>query len=140
MKILNTIKIVMLCIFLSKLTYGQDQANENYSEITAKELLKLINEKRDFLLIDNRIRKEYNEGHIPGAQLIPVDSYSFELKSPIGETIQNIRKSQKLYLNFILIDKHTGEQYISEKVLSSFLKLLPDDKNKLIIIYDRRPT
>ena len=104
------------------------------------EFWKMSGSGNDFILIDNRIQNEYDEGHIPGSILIPMDSYAFGMKSPVGETIKKIRDSQKSNLNFILIDKNTDEYYISERVLTSFIRYLPEDKDKLIVIYDRKPT
>ena len=46
-------------------------------------------------MIDNRTLKEYDSGHIPGAILIPVDSYTFSRESRVGEMIQKIGNTEK---------------------------------------------
>jgi len=44
----------------------------SYKEITADELLSWIEDGKEFQLIDVREEYEYNEAHIPGAQLLPL--------------------------------------------------------------------
>lgn len=117
-----------------------EEINRDYDEITAAELLKLINQKDDFFLIDNRTQREYDEGHIPGAMLIPVNSYTFDRTSLVGEMIQKIREKENSHLLFILKDSSTNEQYISAELLKIFLSSLPEKKDKLIVLYDRKPT
>ena len=48
---------------------------------TAEEIYKIINEKKDYYLIDVRTKEEYLQGHIEGANLIPVD----EIKNRLNE-------------------------------------------------------
>lgn len=43
-----------------------------YREITAAELLSRVEEGKDLLLVDVREDYEYNDGHIPGAILLPL--------------------------------------------------------------------
>lgn len=111
---------------------------KDYDEIKAAELLKLINQKDDFLLIDNRTQREYDEGHIPGAILVPVDSLTFDKTSPVGEMIQKIREKENSHVRFILKDSSVREQYISAELLKTFLNSLPKDKEKLLVLYDRK--
>ncbi|MEW5743933.1 MAG: rhodanese-like domain-containing protein [Nitrospirota bacterium] len=51
--------------------------------MTAEEVRKLLKEKRpdEYNLVDVRQPKEYERGHLPGAQLIPVG----ELPERLGE-------------------------------------------------------
>jgi hypothetical protein len=42
-------------------------------EITADELKKWIDEKKKFVLMDNRLKADYDKEHIVGAQLLTVD-------------------------------------------------------------------
>ena len=60
--------------------------------LSAEEIRKLIKEKQpdEFNLIDVRQPKEYEAGHIPGAQLIP-----------IGQIDQRFREIEKEKLTFV---------------------------------------
>lgn len=144
MKVVYLMRFTLVLLFLlNPNVFSQncgEKIQKSYDEITAAELLKLINSKDDFLLIDNRIQREYDEGHIPGAVLVPVDSYTFDRTSPVGEMIQKIREKENYHLDFILKDSFANEQYISHQLLKIFLNFLPADKDKLIVLYDRRPT
>ena len=50
---------------------------------------KLTGSKENFLLVDVRTQQEYNEGHIPGSILFPVDKIqeNFEEKYPDKNTL-----------------------------------------------------
>lgn len=144
MRPFSLIRFIFVLVLLFKADIlGQtcsEEIKKDYDEITTAELLKLINKKDDFFLIDNRTQREYDEGHIPGAMLIPVDSYTFDRTSLVGEMIQKIREKENSHLLFILKDSLTNEQYISSELLRIFLIFLPADKDKLIVLYDRKPT
>lgn len=134
---LTLIFLLLIIIDLSGQICSEETARE-YEKVTKEQLLELINRKEDFILIDNRTQEEYEEGHIPGAVLIPVDSFTFNRKTRVGEMIQKIRDKQRSHLDFILKDSFANEQYISAGLLKRFLDLLPTDKDRLIILYDRR--
>ncbi|MBU3127811.1 rhodanese-like domain-containing protein [Clostridium tagluense] len=40
--------------------------------VTAEEAYKLISENSEFVILDVRTKEEYDDGHIPGAKLFPV--------------------------------------------------------------------
>ena len=46
--------------------------NSNVKNVSAEEAYKLINEDKEFIILDVRTKEEYDGGHIPGAKLIPV--------------------------------------------------------------------
>ncbi len=53
---------------------GQDKENEReavYMNITAKEARQIMDSEEDYIILDVRTQEEYDEGHIPGAILIP---------------------------------------------------------------------
>jgi rhodanese-related sulfurtransferase len=52
------------------------------SEITVQELKNKLDQKEDFYFIDCREQQEWNDGHIPGATLIPLSDFQ--------DTFQNI--------------------------------------------------
>lgn len=57
--------------------------NEEFINITADELREYMrtHQEEDYLLVDVRKPKEYGQGHIPGARLLPVG----ELSARLGE-------------------------------------------------------
>jgi len=78
------------CNFLSGLiphesktetTLGNSNAIGEIKQNTAEEVYKIINEKKAYYLIDVRTKEEYLQGHIEGANLIPVD----EIKNRLNE-------------------------------------------------------
>jgi rhodanese-related sulfurtransferase len=144
MKPFPLIRFIFILFFLFKADIlGQtrsEEINRDYNKITATELLKLISNKNDSLLIDNRTHREYDEGHIPGAILIPVDSYTFDRTSRVGEVIQTIMEKENFRLHFVLKDSLTNEQYISSELLKAFLNFLPAYKDRLTVLYDRKPS
>ena len=46
--------------------------NSNVKNVSAEEAYKLINENKDFIILDVRTKEEFDGGHIPGAKLVPV--------------------------------------------------------------------
>lgn len=62
-------KIVLLAIFLvSMFSYA---SAENFKNITADELKKMLDNKTKLVLVDARTDLEYTQGHIPKAVSIP---------------------------------------------------------------------
>ena len=57
---------------------GCGQANENtqeavYMNITAQEAKEIMDTQSGYIILDTRTQEEYDEGHIPGAIVIPYD-------------------------------------------------------------------
>ncbi|MCB2294028.1 rhodanese-like domain-containing protein [Clostridium algoriphilum] len=46
--------------------------NEDVKNVTAEEAHKLIDKDNEFVILDVRTKEEYDNGHIPGAKLVPV--------------------------------------------------------------------
>ncbi|MBU3160747.1 rhodanese-like domain-containing protein [Clostridium frigoris] len=53
--------------------------NLNIKNVSAEEAHKLINDDNEFIIIDVRTKEEYDDGHIPGAKLVPVQSLTMKL-------------------------------------------------------------
>lgn len=53
--------------------------NSKIKNVTASEVYMLINEDSEFVILDVRTREEYNNGHIPGAKLVPVQILPMKL-------------------------------------------------------------
>jgi len=45
----------------------------NVKNVSAEEAHRLINENKEFIILDVRTKEEYDRGHIPGAKLVPVE-------------------------------------------------------------------
>ena len=66
------ILLVLLLILLP--ACGQTTQNGKeaiYVNITAEEAKQIMDEETDYVILDVRTREEYDQGHIPGATLIP---------------------------------------------------------------------
>ena len=58
----------LLLLYLSGCGVGK-----GFSQMTMKEAQKLIEAGTDYLIVDVRTKEEYDEGHIPGAILLPIE-------------------------------------------------------------------
>ncbi len=55
---------------------GQDRENVQeaaYVNITAQQAKEIMDSREGYVILDTRTQEEYDEGHIPGAILIPYD-------------------------------------------------------------------
>lgn len=70
-------KLVCIVLALLLLTAcGQEKENEQeatYMNITAKQAKEIMDSRQDYIILDTRTQEEYEQGHIPGAILIPHD-------------------------------------------------------------------
>ena len=68
-------KLVFLLLAVMVLTAcGQDKENDQgavYVNITAEEAKQIMDNEEGFIILDVRTQEEYDQGHIPGAILIP---------------------------------------------------------------------
>ena len=53
--------------------------NSKVKNVTAEEAYKLISDNKEFIILDVRTKDEYDNGHIPGAKLVPVNILSMKL-------------------------------------------------------------
>ena len=60
--------VILLCACGASPKSQQEAAVLN---ITAEEAKKLMDSERDYVILDVRTQEEYDQGHIPGAVLIP---------------------------------------------------------------------
>ena len=58
--------------------------NSRYKNVSAEEANKLISENKDFIILDVRTKEEYDNGHIPGAKLVPVQVLPMKLNELSG--------------------------------------------------------
>ena len=68
-------KLIILLLAVMLLTAcGQDKENDQgavYVNITAEEAKQIIDTEECYIILDVRTQEEYDQGHIPGAILIP---------------------------------------------------------------------
>ena len=68
-------KLILLFLAVMILTAcGQDKENDQeavYMNITAEEAKEIMDTEEGHIILDVRTQEEYNQGHIPGAILIP---------------------------------------------------------------------
>ena len=67
---------LILFLLTAMLLVGCGQANQNnreavYMNITAQEAKQIMDSEEGYIILDVRTQQEYEEGHIPGAMLIP---------------------------------------------------------------------
>ena len=66
--------IVVLLAAMLLAACGQDKENNReavYVNITAEEAKKIMDSEEGYIILDVRTQEEYDQGHIPGAMLIP---------------------------------------------------------------------
>ena len=68
-------KLIFLLLAVMMLTAcGQDKENDQeavYMNITAQEAKQIMDSQEGYIILDVRTQEEYDDGHIPGAILIP---------------------------------------------------------------------
>ena len=58
--------------------------NTNIKNVSAEEAYNLIKENNELLILDVRTKEEYDNSHIPGAKLVPVNLLTMKL-SELGK-------------------------------------------------------
>ncbi len=116
----------------------QSEAQCGYALISGQQLFKKIVDKEKFTLIDCRPPEEYEAGHIPGALNVSIDSFEFDQNTRVKAELEKIIKSQNEKIDFVLIDRLSGEEYMSKTKMEELLNYLPQNKNEEVIFYCRR--
>lgn len=87
-------KMVLLMLTMILLTAcGQDKENKQetmYVNITAEQAKGIMDTREDYVILDTRTEEEYNEGHIPGAILIPHDQIQEKAEAVLTDKDQLI--------------------------------------------------
>lgn len=66
--------IWILLVLILLTACGQDKGNDQeavYVNITAQEAKKIMDSQEGYILLDVRTQEEYDQGHIPGAIVVP---------------------------------------------------------------------
>lgn len=87
-------KLILIILAMMLLTAcGQDKENEQeavYVNITAAEAKEIMDRQEGYIILDTRVQEEYDEGHIPGAILIPHDEILEKAESVLTDKDQLI--------------------------------------------------
>ena len=85
--------IWLLLAMLMLSACGQEKENSReavYVNITAQEAKKLMDSQEGYVILDTRTKEEYDQGHIPGAILIPYDEVLAKAESILKDKNQLI--------------------------------------------------
>ena len=77
--------VLLICGCSEKIEMEKETEKNMYIQITASEAKKMMDEQEEILIMDVREQSEYNEGHIPGAVLLPVGTISEDTAAAVIE-------------------------------------------------------
>ncbi len=87
-------KLIWIILAMMLLTAcGQDKENKQeavYMNITAAEAKEIMDSQEGYIILDTRTQEEYDQGHIPGAILIPHDEILAKAESVLTDKDQMI--------------------------------------------------
>ena len=87
-------KLIFLLLAVMMLTAcGQDTENDRevvYMNITAEEAKRIMDSEEDYIILDTRTEAEYDEGHIPGAIVIPHDEIADRAEEELPDKDRSI--------------------------------------------------
>ena len=87
-------KLIFIILAVMLLTAcGQNRENNReavYVNITAQQAKEIMDTEKGYVILDTRTQEEYDEGHIPGAILIPYDEILEKAESVLTEKDQLI--------------------------------------------------
>ena len=87
-------KLVFLLLAVMLLTAcGQDKENDQgavYVNITAEEAKEIMDSEEGYIILDVRTQEEYDEGHIPGAIVIPHEEIADKAEEALTDKDQLI--------------------------------------------------
>ena len=82
--------IFALVVLLTGCNGGTGQSATSYKQITQEEAVKMMEKDNGHVIVDVRRQDEYDEGHIPGAILIPNESITDEKPADLPDLDQII--------------------------------------------------
>lgn len=88
-------KILILTLLAAVLLAGCGQADKiiqeaEYVNITAEEAKQIMDDTEGYLILDVRAQEEYDEGHIPGAVVIPHTEVAARAETELPDKAQVI--------------------------------------------------
>lgn len=85
MKKILILSVLALMLLTACGQTAQNQREAVYVNITAEEAKKLMDSETDYVILDVRTQEEYDQGHIPGAIVIP----DTEIRARAEEVLPN---------------------------------------------------
>jgi len=83
--------MVLAVFVLSACGQDKESAQEAvYLNITAKQAKEIMDSQENYIILDTRTQEEYEEGHIPGAILIPYDEITQKAETILTDKNQLI--------------------------------------------------
>jgi rhodanese-related sulfurtransferase len=122
-----------------KRAYEESKVVASFQRLSAEELLTRIQGGYPVFLIDCRPPEEYCAGHIPRASNVSMDSFTFNEKTVLKYSIDEISKRTNKKLVLILVDAESLEEYMPKSKIEELVNHMPEDRNQQIIFYCRRP-
>ncbi|MCL5986469.1 MAG: rhodanese-like domain-containing protein [Actinobacteria bacterium] len=130
-KILAIVSFVFVIALFSVGCLEQKVASETekvdkppYQDVTVDEAKRLIDTGNNIFIVDVRTQQEYDDGHIPGANLIPVDKFEkavSEGKIPPGKTVLIYCRSGNRSKRAADILGKTGYNYVESQSVNNML-------------------
>lgn len=87
-RIITALLIIFVIIF-SGCSSGQSE-DLGYKRVNAEEAKTMMDENSDYVILDVRTQSEYDEGHIPGAVLLPYDTVPEKAEQVLPDKAQLI--------------------------------------------------
>lgn len=85
------ILIILTMLLLTACGQSKDKKQEAvYVNITAEEAKKIMDNQEGYVILDTRTQAEFDEGHIPGAILIPNDEITEKAETVLTDKNQLI--------------------------------------------------
>jgi len=85
------ILIILTMLLLTACGQSKDKKQEAvYVNITAEEAKKIMDNQEGYVILDTRTQAEFDEGHIPGAILIPHDEITEKAEAVLTDKNQLI--------------------------------------------------
>ena len=83
--------IILAMLFLAACgNVNENKQEASYMNITAEDAKEIMDTEAGYVILDTRTREEYDEGHIPGAILIPYDEILTKAESKLTDKNQLI--------------------------------------------------
>lgn len=87
---ISLIVILVLIVAACGIKKGANNGDSDYISIPAKEAKELMESEADYIILDVRAQEEYDQGHIPGAIVIPHTAIETEAADKLPDKDQLI--------------------------------------------------
>lgn len=77
-RIIILLLLLFLPVFLSSCKGAEGAIKDGYRQINAEQAKKIMDEQQGYLILDVRTKEEFEQGHIPGAVLLPNEEIGTE--------------------------------------------------------------